>query len=303
MIDFPEHDRFEAVREIIGRNIMKVEIERIRDRPNFADLTLRALPDLLIVNGRLTGMQLRRTPALIDSDELLMHVSLRGGFREHQRDIEIGKGEAALFSSRNTGLFSFLDEPFLLLRVPSQVLSPVVGDLDAVMSRPIPQDTEALRLLLNYTGTVRKMSGFAEPDVRHMAAAHIRELIALTLGATRDAANSRGLRAARLHAIKIDIAGHIARPDLSIGEVALRQRVTPRYVQMLFETEGTTFSEFVLNARLVRAHQMLTDPRLANRPIISIALDTGFQDLSYFNRTFRRRFGGTPSQVRAEARR
>jgi transcriptional regulator GlxA family with amidase domain len=52
----------------------------------------------------------------------------------------------------------------------------------------------------------------------------------------------------------------------------------------------------------MRAHQMLTDPRLANRPVISVAFDTGFQDLSYFNRTFRRRFGGTPSEVRAAAR-
>src|SRR5215467_13442952 len=159
MIDFPEHDRFEAVREIIGCAVMKVEIERIKDRPNFADLTLRALPDLVVGSGRLTGMQLRRTPALIDSDDLLMHVSLRGGFREHQCDIEIGKGEAALFSSSNTALFSFLDEPFLLFRVPSRLLSPVVGDLDAVLSRPIPKDSEALRLLITYTDVVREMPG------------------------------------------------------------------------------------------------------------------------------------------------
>jgi AraC-like DNA-binding protein len=30
--------------------------------------------------------------------------------------------------------------------------------------------------------------------------------------------------------------------------------------------------------------------------------DTGFGDLSYFNRTFRRRFGCSPSQARAAAR-
>ena len=47
---------------------------------------------------------------------------------------------------------------------------------------------------------------------------------------------------------------------------------------------------------------MLTDRRLAERSIISVALDAGFQDLSYFNRTFRRRYGATPSDVRAGAR-
>ena len=112
---------------------------------------------------------------------------------------------------------------------------------------------------------------------------------------------THGLRAARLRAIKADIANNLGRPNLTIGEVAVRQRVTPRYVQMLFEAEGTTFSEFVLNARLLRAHRMLANPSLAGRPIISVALDAGFQDLSYFNRTFRRRFGDTPSGVRAAA--
>src|SRR5262249_44100849 len=35
------------------------------------------------------------------------------------------------------------------------------------------------------------------------------------------------------------------------------------------------------------------------RSITSVAFDAGFGDLSYFNRTFRRRFGDTPSGVRS----
>ena len=37
--------------------------------------------------------------------------------------------------------------------------------------------------------------------------------------------------------------------------------------------------------------------------IADIALESGFADLSQFNRAFRRRFGDTPSGMRAEARR
>jgi AraC-like DNA-binding protein len=71
---------------------------------------------------------------------------------------------------------------------------------------------------------------------------------------------------------------------------------------MLFEHEGTTFTEFVRQARLDRAHRMLVDPRMADRSISAIAFDVGFGDLSYFNREFRRRFGQTPSDVRAAGR-
>ena len=78
--------------------------------------------------------------------------------------------------------------------------------------------------------------------------------------------------------------------------------MTPRYVHMLFEPEGVTFSEFVVGQRLVRAHRMLSDPRYAGHTISAIALMVGFGDLSYFNRTFRRRFGMSPSDVRATGR-
>ena len=47
---------------------------------------------------------------------------------------------------------------------------------------------------------------------------------------------------------------------------------------------------------------MLSDPRLAERTISAIAYDAGFGDLSHFNRAFHRRYGETPSDVRAGSR-
>jgi AraC-like DNA-binding protein len=44
---------------------------------------------------------------------------------------------------------------------------------------------------------------------------------------------------------------------------------------------------------------MLTDPHHLHLAIIDIAFAVGFGDVSHFNRTFRRRFGETPSGVRA----
>ena len=97
------------------------------------------------------------------------------------------------------------------------------------------------------------------------------------------------------------ICAHLGDGELSVGEVAQRQRVTPRYVHKLFENEGLTFSSFVLGQRLARAHRMLSDPHLANRTVGSIAFDIGFGDLSYFNRTFRRRYGAAPREIRHAA--
>jgi len=46
---------------------------------------------------------------------------------------------------------------------------------------------------------------------------------------------------------------------------------------------------------------MLCDPRFVGWTIGAIAFEAGFGDLSYFNRSFRRRYGISPSEVRAEA--
>jgi AraC-like DNA-binding protein len=45
---------------------------------------------------------------------------------------------------------------------------------------------------------------------------------------------------------------------------------------------------------------MLADARYAALGIGTIAYDVGFGDLSYFFRSFRRRFGMTPSDMRAQ---
>jgi AraC-like DNA-binding protein len=100
--------------------------------------------------------------------------------------------------------------------------------------------------------------------------------------------------------IKVDITENLASPDLSVDAVAVRQRVSPRYIQMLFEQEGSTFTQYMISQRLARAHRVLTDPRFADLSITSVAFEVGFGDLSYFNRAFRRCYGGTPSEIRAE---
>jgi AraC-like DNA-binding protein len=167
--------------------------------------------------------------------------------------------------------------------------------------RPIPRHTEALSLLAGYAGALLDEESLEAPELRRAVVAHVHDLVALTLGATRDAADvavSRGVRAARLRSAKAYIIQNSSRRDLSIGAVAAHLGVTPRYVQRLFEGEGGTFSAFLLGRRLARAYRMLTEPRFAYSAVGAIAYDVGFNDLSYFNRCFKQHYGATPRDIR-----
>jgi AraC-like DNA-binding protein len=193
----------------------------------------------------------------------------------------------------------------LALKVPYAALTPLVADMEDCYLRRIPAGTPALRLLRDYVDILRSEQNLSSCDLQHMVVAHVYDLMAIAIGATPDAAHAAqdgGVRAARLHAIKLDIADSLRQVDLSVTALAARHGCTPRSVQRLFETEGTTFTEYVLSQRLAKAQRMLLDPRRAADKISAVAYDCGFGDVSYFNRMFRRQFGAVPSAVRAEAR-
>jgi AraC-like DNA-binding protein len=170
----------------------------------------------------------------------------------------------------------------------------------------IPCNNGALQLLTSYVRIAWDDATVESRELQRTAVTHIHDLIALAVGATRDAAEvarGRGLSAARLKAVKDDIAQNIDRPELSLTALAARHGLAPRLVQRLFEGEGTSFTDYVLSQRLARAYRLLSDPRRVGDKISAIAWDSGFGDLSYFNQAFRRRYGLTPSDVRARARR
>ncbi len=109
-------------------------------------------------------------------------------------------------------------------------------------------------------------------------------------------------RHTRLAAILRIIESQGNDPDLSAASVAALLGITPRYVHLLLEETGRSFTHHVLERRLrKRPRPCLRDPQWRHRKIADIAVEAGFTDLSYFNRAFRRRFGATPSASREAA--
>jgi transcriptional regulator GlxA family with amidase domain len=181
----------------------------------------------------------------------------------------------------------------------------LVSGVDDLCYRRIPADVPALRFLRDYARIAEGEQRVACPNLKQLFVRHIYDLMALMIGATRDAADvaqGRGLKAARLASIKQDIAGNIDRADLSVNTVAARHNLTPRGLQRLFETEGTTFTGYLVGQRLARAHGLLSDLSRSADKISVIAWDCGFGDISHFNHLFRQRYGLAPSDVRARAR-
>ncbi len=300
---------FEWFREEYARCVYRVDMAPAPDVPFRLKGTSRLLPGLAVGTLACTPMSGRTTADLVPDDMIRIIMSVAGEMNYHkdEEDFVLTPGMAVVSGRRGR---SSLDMPTnatsRTIALSRRLIEPFVLDAADIGVRAVPADTQALRLMLAYLQMLEAEETIADPAARHLAVTHVHDLATLLLGATRDARDlirGRGLRAARLAAIKQDILAHLSRPDFSVTTVAARQGVTPRYVHMLFETEGMTFSEYLIAQRLIRAHRMLSDPRFAGQQIGAIALNVGFNDLSYFNRTFRRRYGATPSDVRERASR
>jgi AraC-like DNA-binding protein len=303
--------------EVYGRSLTR-RIFTLPDSPFLrVHMTLGRVRDHSSTSGGVCLMRMsmseggttRRTPELLSdgNDDVILYIQETGRriVSQFGREVMVGPGGGVLTSNADASTIILPDAPRLVgIGLPRKLMMTLAPGLEDAFVRPLPPNPGILRLLLSYVNVLEEEDTQKTPEFLHAVATHIHDLCALAIGATRDAAEiaaGRGVRAARLRAIKADIVRNLRNGDVSVAALAVRHRVTVRYIQRLFEGEGTTLSRYVLGQRLAQAHRMLVDPHQTHRAISTIAYDAGFGDLSTFNREFRRLFGATPSDVRTAA--
>ena len=88
--------------------------------------------------------------------------------------------------------------------------------------------------------------------------------------------------------------------QLTLTELARVASMSPYHFLRTFRAVvGMTPYQFLLRTRL---HRAAVDLRRSTAPISTIAFDAGFNDLSTFNRRFRRLMGASPHAYRAQGR-
>ena len=301
----PKAAQGKSLEELHERGLLPTRFVRYGNAVPRVDLVNRTMPGLRILTAGYTSI--RREGVQQDGDHLYLCMTLRGttvGSRRG-REMTLSDGDAVLMTNEEAiwTMTSPSSVKIAGVRVPRSAIAPLVPKLENVTMRRIARDTSGLSLLRKYLDVVADDEALAAPASQRLIISHFYDLVALALGASSDAkaaAADRTLGAVRLAAIKADIVANLEIGTLNATMVATRNRVGVRYLHKLFENEGVTYSEFVLGQRLARAYHNLRSPLHSQRAISTIAFDLGFNDLSYFNRAFRRRYNATPSEIRDE---
>jgi len=244
--------------------------------------------------------------AIDGSDDLILCLNQGGSatsFTQSGRDATLRSGAVLLATNTMGGrMRAQSDNPWSSLFVPRQRIGALVANVDDRLMKPLDAGVAPVRFLGRYLDLL-----FAPDDLQDEPAllAHIgttiTDLIALAFGAGREAselARMRGLRAARALEILRCIGAGFTRPSFGPAEVARAMGLSPRYVNELMQETGVSFADRVMELRLQKARTLLAAPPRAAMRVSDVAYACGFNEVSYFNRCFRRRFGASPTQMR-----
>ncbi len=303
----PAGHRLTTLHDFLARELMGIDIVPRTAGPGFT-VTVNALvlPGVRIVEGLSDPLLCERTTAMLSDgqDDFMLDVMSAPVqlTLENRWQVEARAGDGLLYP---------LDRPWRMvheradvrcLRFSRALLAQCIPDLDSLPLRVLRPEDGLLGLLMGYADLVYKGGTGQDPALATAMSRHLVELAVHAFakdGAKPMAPETRqSVAAMRLDLFKADIQRSLDDHAFDISRLARRHKVTARYIQMLFADSGTTFTEFLRQQRLALAYRLLVDPAQATRNVADLAYAAGFNDLSHFNRAFRRHFGATPREIR-----
>ena len=297
---------YDVWREDISQNFCRVDAEPSAGDQIFCKVEIVQVSSLALATSRGTsGRFLRSRSILSDSrDDFILFGATSGGLEVSRegRAVELQQSQMWLSDLTAETAVAFHDgNEFQTIRMPRRELLSICPGAEGKLAAPLPGCPGITELIARYFALSAEMAASMDAVGQLLAARHMIDLVALLLRTGPDEtqlATQRGYSEARLQLIQAHVLDRLDDNSLTIASTARRFGMSSKQVQRLFERAGTTFTEFVLEQRLLMARRLLSSFENRQNKIGAVAYAVGFGDLSYFNRTYRRRFGMTPSEWR-----
>ncbi|MFC6446122.1 AraC family transcriptional regulator [Shinella zoogloeoides] len=304
--DLNDKARFNLWRDIYTAKIGAVEFDTSDGNPFQAKIEALPIGEITYATTVGTVNRVVRTPQHLHADthdSYSLIITEAAGFGGNYRgnEIDVETGGAFLDGAER---LDFRGADFCRwsnISVPKQLLHASFPKIVDKQGLPIAANTESLVLLRRYLTILEAGGAPTVPSLIQHVSTTLLDLVCMAVGAKgedAELAGLRGVRAARLQAILDCIQKHYSNHAFTAQIVASELNLTPRYVHHILSETDRGFTDRVLELRLQRAKSMLGDPRFLTLRISDIALQSGFSDISYFNRCFKRRFGCSPMAAR-----
>jgi AraC-like DNA-binding protein len=302
----PKGQKYEAWREEFCRRFCQLDVEPGTAERIECTVEVTKIGSLSFGAAQGTSGSFLRTPDLLSDgcDDLVLVTAVTGDILTAQRGrtVELRPTQACLMSLDDVAECGLSQGArFTALRIPRRELVGICGEAEDKLSKPLAGSHRIREIVADYFALCAAKAASIDALGQHTMARHMTELVGLLLRTDVNEAMPSlqdGYAAARLQLIQTQMLKRLSDGNLTIHSLARLVGLSPKQIQRLFGATNFTFSEFLLEQRLLLAHRQLSAAGARGNKISAIAYDVGFGDLSYFNRSFRSRFGMTPSEWR-----
>ncbi|MBQ9240837.1 MAG: helix-turn-helix domain-containing protein [Duodenibacillus sp.] len=209
-------------------------------------------------------------------------------------------GEAYLFNAASPAQFTF-HTPFkeVVVGIPKGALSAFVPDVDRYTATALPM-TPGLELLRSLAFSAA--SSGTQGSVPAAALGHLSDAflslagtsLAQVLPGNRSVPQREGL----LLLVQDSMRRNLGDPDLSPARIAAANRLSERSLYELFRQNGLSVMDWLWEARLSRARELLANPNCIRMSAAEVAYACGFKNAAHFSTRFKKAFGMTPVEYR-----
>ena len=222
--------------------------------------------------------------------------------QQHGRTSLLKAGDIAVLDSAWPAKFRMAPEPFdaLVMTIPKADL-PTTDAEEHLGNVILKQSRTPLAKCLSLVAD--RMIGASQEELNSLYDACL-SLLPLETGCF-DLDKGEATASSQPHYLLREIMKYLDQNITEVGldphRVAAQFGISVRYIHKLFIACGVTFSAYLTARRLDYVSSDLRSPACKQQPISMVAFRWGFNELSSFNRAFKRKYGCTPSQFRARA--
>lgn len=234
----------------------------------------------------------RRAP----HEDFLLSLKLGGEtcLSQDGREVRQRPGELALYDTSQPFRY-FLESDIVLVKIPRRELLARVPQAGRFVARGFGLGSPVGALARDLVRQSLDLDLSANPAAAERLGASVLDAAAAALEwELVGNAGPVSKQVALLNRVKSHILANLPDRTLDADHIAARHHISARTLNRLFALEGTTPMRWIWNQRLEACYGALNG---TSSSVTDVAFTFGFSDLSHFCRSFKARFGVSPSAV------
>lgn len=299
-------ERHDWLREVICREYTHVEITSPAHGDLSQELIIYPWGNLQLSTVQSSAISLQRSlrePHLNSQDAyfVVMLLSGAGLLEQNGREVLLQPGDITLYDATRPHRVHCFGEltKMIYLSIPRTVFRDRIAGIDRCTALRIPGTQGIGFVAANF---LRSSVTHADQLLDHeffTLSDHALDLLTLAITSVCPVdSNLSRSRSVSINGIKTFIEQNLRDIGLDTSLITRHAGLSARYINNLFEDEGTSLMRYVWKRRLENCRKDMQNPVYAGHRLSDIAFRWGFNDAAHFSRAFKQQFGCSPREFR-----